>query len=142
MDLGGQEWRKVAQVARESKALTELVKKHAGPSGRMSVRAFAERAVDPDTGYSPSSSTIGNIIKEQAFKITPALISAIAAAAGVERAEVAAAAHAQYIGYDVDDLTPDAHDGNVTVRMAHVPGIDESNLPKSRAWLAKQEGEG
>lgn len=129
-------------MAPESKALTELVQAHAGPSGRMSVRAFAERAVDPNTRYSPSPSLIGKIIKEQSFKVTPELISALAAGMGIERKAVAAAAHAQYIGYDVDDLAPDAHDRGATVRMAHEPGLDDADLPKSRAWLASQEAGG
>ncbi|WP_052433239.1 hypothetical protein [Streptacidiphilus carbonis] len=129
-------------MAQDSRALTKLVKAHAGPGGRHTVRAFAELAVDPATGYSPSSSLIGKIIKEQTFKITPQLISALAVGMELDREEVAAAAHAQYIGYGVSDLAPDAHDRNTTVRMAHEPGADDADVPKARAWLAAQESEG
>lgn len=128
-------------MAGESKALTELVQAYAGPKGRMPIRDFAAKCVDPKSGYSPSSSLIGKIIKEQPFKVTPELISALAVGMGILRKEVASAAHAQYIGYDVDDLAQDAHNGNSTVRIAHEPDVNPDELPKSRAWLAAQEGE-
>lgn len=126
-------------MAQESRALTELVQGCVGRGKRWTVRAFVERAVDPATGYSPSTGLVGKIIKDLDFKVTPQLISALAVGMDIKRERVAAAAHAQYIGYDVSDLAPDAHNQNATVRMAHTPDVDGSDLPKSREWLAAQE---
>lgn len=129
----------MAQVGR---ALTELVKAHVGPGKRWTLRAFVERAVDPGTGYTPSKSLIGNIIGDLDFKVTPQLISALAVGMDIERKVVAEAAHIQFIGYDVSDLAQEGHERSVTVRVAHEPGINPADLPKSRDWLATQEGEG
>lgn len=107
----------------------------------MSIRAFALKCVDPATGYVPSSSLIGKIVKEQPFKVTPVLISALAVGMDVERKVVADAAHAQYIGYDVGDPLQDAHDRSATVRVASEVAAETADLPKARAWLAAQEGE-
>lgn len=128
-------------MAQESRALTELVQGCVGRGKRWTVRAFVERAVDPATGYAPSTGLVGKIIRGLEFKVTPQLISALAVGMDMRRERVAAAAHAQYIGYDVNDLAPDAHKQSATVRMAHEPGADGSDLPKVREWLAAQEVE-
>jgi hypothetical protein len=126
-------------MAEERRALTELVSQHVGRGKRWSTRDFALRAVDPRTGYSPSKSLVGKIIADGDFRVTPSLIRALAIGMDIPREEVAEAAHEQYIGFDVADLAPDAHDRNSVVRMAYAPDVDPSELPKSRAWLARQE---
>ena len=49
------------------------------------MRDFVERAVDPTTGYRPSRGLIGNIVNDVGFKVTPQLISALAAGLGIRR---------------------------------------------------------
>ncbi|MEU0691929.1 hypothetical protein [Streptomyces uncialis] len=95
-------------MAEQRDALTELVRlrvgKHTDPSN-MSVADFAEKAVDPVTGYRPSTGLIGKIIAGQGFKIGPELISALAEGLELDREVVAAAAHFQVIGYTATELT-------------------------------------
>lgn len=115
-------------VPEQRDALTELVQQHVGQGKRLSTRAFAAAAVDPITGWSPSKSLIGKIIKPQPYIITPQLVSAIAAGLGLPREVVAAAAHFQVIGYTESELS-DAS----TAKAIHRIGLRPRNMPKSQA---------
>lgn len=113
-------------MAEQRDALTELVRQHVGThqGKRWTVAAFAERAVDPDTGYSPSTGLIGKIIKGEAYKVTGPLVGALAAGLGIPRDVVGAAAHYQLIGYETSELT----DGPPAVLMHKIgehPGAEE-----------------
>lgn len=125
-------------MAQHSKALTELVRKVAGPGGRMTQRALAEASVDPTTGYSPSKSLIGKIINDMTFKVTPELISALAVGTGFDRSTVAQAAHEQYIGYEVIDPFGGAGADEVRVRVAHSTGAPRGDSSKTAAWFARK----
>lgn len=96
---------KVAAVPEQRDALTELVRQYVGVGRRWSTRTFAERAVDPDSGWSPSKSLLAKIIARQGYTVTPQLVSALAAGLGLPRDVVAAAAHFQSIGYEPQELT-------------------------------------
>lgn len=88
-------------------ALTELVQQHVGTHtgpDKMSVVAFCAKAVDPEGGYRPSNGLIGKIVRGESYKVTPELISAIAAGLGLPREIVGAAAHLQIIGYEEAEL--------------------------------------
>ncbi|MFI8191319.1 hypothetical protein ACIF8T_21290 [Streptomyces sp. NPDC085946] len=91
-------------MVQQRDALTELVKCHVGEGRRMTTREFAAAAVDPQTGWSPSKSLVGNIIAGMNYKVTPQLVSAVSAGLGVKRQIVAVAAHFQAIGYTEQEL--------------------------------------
>lgn len=120
--------REAVVVPEQRDALTELVMQHVGDGKRWSTRAFAEIAVDPDTGWSPSKSLVGKIIKGLSYDITPQLVSAIAAGLGLPREVVAAAAHFQVIGYTESELA-----GGAPATVLHQIGQRPADAPKSRA---------
>lgn len=121
-------------MAQRRDALTQLVQQHVGThrgGDRLSVAEFARRAVDPDTQYSPSNGLVGKIVAGESYKITPELVSAIAAGLGVPRGVVGAAAHFQLIGYDEAEL-----EGDSQVRLVRLLGPDaagDADTPKARA---------
>lgn len=84
-------------------ALTRLVQQRVGEGRPLTVRAFAERAIDPKTGQGISKSTAGNIVNGHQIKLTPALVRAIAAGLGAPLAEVRDAAIRQYVGAVMGD---------------------------------------
>ncbi|WP_406202678.1 hypothetical protein OG331_32005 [Streptomyces sp. NBC_01017] len=89
-------------------ALTELVKSQVGEGKRWSTREFAAEAEDPETGYAPGKSLIAKIINGDSYRITPTLVSALAAGLRLPRPVVGAAAHLQMIGYTAEELTQGA----------------------------------
>ncbi|MEU5974360.1 hypothetical protein [Streptomyces sp. NPDC047315] len=124
---------------RQRDALTELIVAKVGATkeGKMSTRQFALRAVDPDTGWSPSKSLVGKIIQGLGYDVTPQLVSAVAVGLGVSREVVAAAAHFQVIGFVESEL-----EGDAPARLLHQLGLNLSDLPKSRAVADRWESEG
>lgn len=119
-------------------ALTELVAANVGRGKRWSTRAFAEIAVDRETGWSPSKSLVGKIINpKDSYDITPQLVSAIAEGLGLPRAVVGAAAHLQLIGYTKSELA-----GGAPAMLLRELGNQSSDTPKSRAvaegWDAEE----
>lgn len=127
----------------QTDALTRLVQEHVGEGRALTVRAFAERAVDPVTGTSVSKSTAGNLVQGHRIKITPEVLAAIAAGLGLPLARVQAAAMEQYVGVVVDDPfnTPPGED-DVVVRVAHEPGKAAEDMPAVRAFLKRAERRG
>ena len=122
----------------QSDALTRLVQEHVGDGKPITIRAFAEQAVDPETGTTISKSTAGNLVQGHIIKIDPGVLGAIAAGLGVPLAEVQAAAMAQYMGIVVDDPfdTPPGDD-DVVVRVAHHPGRSAESMPTVRAFVER-----
>ncbi|WP_078607354.1 hypothetical protein [Streptomyces flavidovirens] len=118
-------------------ALTELICQHVGTGKRWSTRTFAEVAVDPATGWAPSKSLVGKIVKGQSYDITPELVSAVAVGLGLPREVVAAAAHFQVIGYTASELA-----GEAPATVLHEIGQRPENMPKSRAvaerWASEE----
>ena len=84
-------------------ALTRLVQTHVGEGRALRIREFAERAVDPESGWSPSKSLVGNIVAGHQVKVTPGLLRAVAAGLGVPLRLVQAAAAEQYLGLVLDE---------------------------------------
>jgi hypothetical protein len=84
-------------------ALTRLVQKHVGKGSPLTLREFAERAIDPGTGTTISKSTAGNLVTGSRIKITPQVLGAIAAGLGVPKRLVQAAAAEQYVGLVLGD---------------------------------------
>lgn len=136
-------------MAERRDALTQLVQQHVGThrgGDRLTVAEFIRRAVDPDTGYSPSNGTVSKIITGQSYKVTPELVSAIAVGLNIPREVVGAAAHYQLIGYTIAEL-----DGAPQVRLVRILGEGEAadraggrpvaDAPKARAvaerWAAE-----
>ncbi|MFC8583347.1 hypothetical protein ACFUGD_02040 [Streptomyces sp. NPDC057217] len=120
----------------QADALTRLVQQHVGEGRALTVRAFAERAVDPVSGTRVSKSTAGNLVQGHQIKITPEVLAAIAEGLGLPLAEVQAAAMRQYVGIVVDDpfATPAGED-DVVVRVAHDPEKSAEDMPTVRAFL-------
>lgn len=83
-------------------ALTRLVQKRVGKGSPLTLREFAERAIDPVTGTTISKSTVGNLVTGSSIKITPEVLGAIAAGLGVPLRLVQAAAAEQYVGLVLD----------------------------------------
>lgn len=122
-------------MAERRDALTELVRQHVGPGRRWSTRGFAEIAVDPDTGWSPSKSLIAKIIAGEKYDVTHQLVGALAAALGLPRGVVAAAAHFQVLGYEAEELAEGAP--AVMVRkLGEVP--NGSELAIAERWEAEE----
>ncbi|MEU3426635.1 hypothetical protein [Streptomyces gardneri] len=126
----------------QTDALTRLVQEHVGEGRALTVRAFAERAVDPVSGTTISKSTAGNLVQGHQIKITPEVLAAIAAGLGRPLGEVQAAAMRQYVGIVVDDpFSTPAGDDDVVVRVAHAPGKSAKDMPTVRAFLDRVERE-
>lgn len=83
-------------------ALTRLVQAHVGEGRPLRIRRFADRAVDPETGWTPSKSLVGNIVAGHQVKVTPALVRAVAAGLSVPLRAVQTAAAEQYLGLVLD----------------------------------------
>ena len=127
----------------QTNALTRLVREHVGEGRPLTIRVFAERAIDPKTGTTISKSTAGNLLTGSRIKITPEVLGAIAAGLGVPLAEVQVAAMAQYVGIVVDDpFDTDPGDDDVVVRVAHHPGKGADDMPALRAFLARPRPQG
>lgn len=86
-----------------SNALTRLVQTHVGEGRALRIREFAERAVDPETGWAPSKSLVGYIVAGHQVKVTPSLVRAVAAGLNVPLHHVQVAAAEQYLGLILDD---------------------------------------
>lgn len=84
-------------------ALTRLVQTHVGEGGRIRIREFAKQAIDPESGWSPSKSLVGNIVAGHQVKVTPGLLRAVAAGLGVPLRLVQVAAAEQYLGLVLDE---------------------------------------
>lgn len=127
----------------QADALTRLVQKHVGEGRPLTVRAFAQRAVDPASGTSISKSTAGNLVQGRQIKITPEVLGAIAAGLDRPLAEVQAAAMQQYVGVVLDDpFGAPPGDDDVVVRVAHDPGRRAEDMPTVRAFLDRAERNG
>lgn len=111
-------------------ALTQLMQLHVGThkGGRLSVAAFVQRAVDPESGYRPSNGLVGKIVAGETYGVTPQLVSALAAGLDMPRDVVAAAAHLQTIGYEEHELA-----GEPQVKLLKQLGADIGDAPKARA---------
>ncbi len=121
-----------------SNALTHLVQEHVGDGRELTIRAFADRAVDPVSGTSISKSTAGNLVQGHAIKVTPEVLGAIAAGLGVPLALVQLAAMRQYVGVVVDDpFDTDPGDDDTVVRVAHDPERTAEDMPTVRAFVER-----
>ncbi|WP_407553121.1 hypothetical protein QOM21_24070 [Streptomyces sp. Pv4-95] len=132
-------------MAEQTDALTRLVQEHVGDGRPLTVRAFAERAIDPESGRSISKSTAGNLAKGHQVKITPEVLRAIAAGLGVPLTAVQAAAIQQYVGIIVDDpFGVGPGDDDAVVRVAHDPEVTAADMPATRRFLdeARRDAEG
>ncbi|MCI4045090.1 hypothetical protein [Streptomyces sp. TRM75563] len=117
-------------------ALTRLVQKHVGAGRALTIREFAQAAVDPVSGTSISKSTAGNLVTGHSVKITKEVLGAIAAGLGISLAQVQLAAMEQYVGVVVDDpFDTDPGDDDVVVRVAHDPDRASEDMPAVRAFL-------
>lgn len=117
-------------------ALTELVKANVGTGRRWSTREFAAVAVDPESGWAPSKSLVAKIIAGGGYDITPQLVSAVAAALGLDREIVAAAAHLQVIGYTDDELS-----GGAPAKLIRALGAEGDSDGKAREIAERWERE-
>jgi len=127
-------------MAESRDALTELVQQHVGKhtgTSKMSVTAFLQKAVDPDSGYRPSNGLIGKIVRGQSYGINPELIGAIAAGLDLPRSIVAAAAHLQLIGYEAAELEGEAP-AELMKRLDVEPGEPERAVAERWASEASQ----
>ncbi|MFE7076806.1 hypothetical protein ACFU96_42610 [Streptomyces sp. NPDC057620] len=116
-------------------ALTRLLQEHVGRGRRLTVRAFEEQAVDPESGYRMNKSSIGEVIRGHQIKMTPPKVRAIAAGLGdsVTFEEVWKAAIRQYIGIVVSDGHAGTPEGDDTViRIAHEVGATADELAPAR----------
>jgi hypothetical protein len=112
-------------------ALTELVQEQVGAGRQYSVRAFAERAIDPQTGYSPGKSLVGKIVQGLSYTVTPELVRALAAGLDLPEARAQAAAALQFIGVVISEFPAEG----ATVRVAHDAGARPQDAPLAQAFI-------
>lgn len=122
----------------ERETLTDLVSAALGPGG-LTFQAFQARAVDPDSGYRPSTGTIQKIRDGKLVKIHPELVAALAAGLGRSSREVGIAAHRQYIGTPLvtADIYADQHPPEVNLGVTGSAGLDAKNTPLTLEVLEK-----
>lgn len=120
-----------------AETLTQLLREHVGDGRHYTYRAFLERAVDPETQYSPSRNTVWKVVHGQEIKVNPPLIRALAAGLGIRLERVQSAAIRQYIGYQVGDpFRGDGEpEGDAVVRVAYAPGVTADDLPNTRKFI-------
>jgi len=82
-------------------ALAVVVQDAVGEHG-LTFRQFADRAIDPETGYQMSSALVHSISQGSDFKVSPRVLRALAAGAGTPLLVVQLAAIRQFIGLDLD----------------------------------------
>lgn len=125
-------------MAEQRDALTELVRQNVGTGKRWSTRAFAEIAIDPDSGWSPSKSLLAKIIKGDNYDVTAELVGALAVGLDLPREVVAAAGHYQLIGYDAFEL-----ENGAPATLLHKLGKRPEWTPKAAAvaerWQAQED---
>lgn len=98
------------------------------------LRSFAERAVDPETGKRIPHNQLPKLARGEGYRRERWLVGAIAAATGRPLVKVQAAASEEWTGLKVDDLlqasTPDT-----TVVVAYRSGTTPDELPVLREQL-------
>lgn len=110
---------------------------------KISYREYEKRAVDPQSGYSPSKRLIGVIMNGGDFKPNDRLMRALIAGLDEEdRTEAKLAAIRDILGFDmgledVSDPFPDAHAGEVQVTVPREHGVAGVDLPENRAELER-----
>jgi hypothetical protein len=112
------------------------VRQHVGTGKRWSTRRIAEIAVDPDTRWSPSKSLMAKIINGEGYDVTPQLVGALAVGFGLPREVVAAAAHFQTIGYEVEELEGGAP-ATLVRTLSEQP--DGSERAIAERWAAEED---
>lgn len=117
----------------DPETLTQLVSEHVG-HGTITYRVFEDRAIDPETGYRPSKSTLWKVARGEPVKISPQIVRAIAAGLGLRLARVAAAAAYQYTGL----IASPAGTGTAI----HAPGASTARAEEIVAGWEEEEGEG
>ncbi|MEE4545541.1 hypothetical protein V2S66_26685 [Streptomyces sp. V4-01] len=80
----------------QHETLTELVA--SALANGLTYRAFHDRAVDPASGYRPSMATLHKVSEGRSIRVTPELVSAIAAGLRVAPLRAQRAASFQYAG--------------------------------------------
>jgi hypothetical protein len=122
----------------EQETLTDLVGAVVGPGGRWTYQAFQARAVDPDTGYRPSTGTIQKIKEGGLVKINAELVRALAAGLGLPLRRVQLATAYQYTGLVVgDDPFPTAHASDTRLAVARDVEVDPETLDLTRAAVLR-----
>lgn len=109
----------------EDQALTRLVQE--ALAGGLTVRELAARSIDPETGYSPSKTLIGDIKLGAPIKLRRELVRALAAGMGRPQHEVAQAAAEQYAGFDISQVTGIAKQPEATVTVVRRRGSTPSD---------------
>lgn len=124
-------------MTQHAETLTQLLRERVGDGRQYTYRSFLERAIDPETQYTPSRNTVWKVVHGQEVKVNPPLIRALAAGMGLRLERVQNAAIRQYIGYRADDPFhgEGAPDGDEVVRVAHAPGMTSDDLPLTRRFL-------
>lgn len=94
------------RIKSKNPALGRLVKAAIHAEG-LTFRQFADRAVDPISGYRMSHQLVHDISEGCEFKVSPRVLRALAAGANKPWIEVQAAAAKQFIDLDVETEQPD-----------------------------------
>ncbi|MFE5159679.1 hypothetical protein ACFRNT_14385 [Streptomyces sp. NPDC056697] len=122
----------------EPETLTRLVAERVGEGREITFRAFEAKAVDPETSYRPSRSTVWKVAKGESIKPSPELIRAFAAGLGLPLGRVQAAAARQYIGLVVEDpIGVEAGDDDAVLRVAYVPTGDGDDFAAVRRFVGE-----
>ncbi|MEU3282143.1 hypothetical protein [Streptomyces antibioticus] len=120
-------------MTQEAETLTSLVAERVGDGRGMTYREFAEKAVDPETGDSPSRDTLWKIRHGKSIKVDPSIVRAVAAALRLPRTRVQAAAAYQYTGLVLTEVA-----GGMVL---HNPAVEGDTSESRKAVQAQQERE-
>lgn len=110
---------------------------------RIGYREFEKRAVDPQSGYSPSKRLIGVITNGGFFQVNDRLMRAIIAGLDEDdRPAAKIAAIREILGFDLQfedasDPFPEAHAEEVEVTVPRDHGVTGDDLPENRAELER-----
>lgn len=85
------------RIKSQCPALAQIVKDSMREQ-QFSYRAFADQAIDPDTGYRMSHGLVHDIARGFDFKVSPQVLRALAAGAKRPLAAIQEAAIRQFIG--------------------------------------------
>jgi hypothetical protein len=116
--------------------LTDLVASTLQPQGRDTLDTLFPRCVDPESKRKLSRTTVWKLSRPDlalSVKVAPDVVRAVAAGLGLPVDRVQAAAAYQFTGF-----VSTATERGVIV---HMPGVDASEAPKSRAVLDRWDEE-
>ncbi|MCF2531715.1 hypothetical protein [Yinghuangia soli] len=122
----------------EDQPLSRLIQE--ALDGGLTVRELAARCIDPDSGYTPSKTLIGDIKLGHSVKLNPKLVAALAAGLGLDPQRVAIAAAVQFAGLRATQVFEGETAPDAVATVVHRPGAVRDGS-RNRAHIDRIEQE-